>query len=174
MEKQPENEILVEPRWPIVFDGHGYDAALVGGMPGTDNVGRRINTLIIKPGPNARKSYNFRADKELNKNGYMKLIVLENDLVPLNPFDKSNERYIYVKSFKHEDTPLSLRDKNLTIKLESREKTILLLQAEKIRLIEQLEIAKTNPVKFMKQGLEIYEAAGKVIADINKKEEKTQ
>lgn len=174
MEKNPEKEIFVDPQWPIIFDGHGYDAALIGGLPSVDNTGRKINVLIIKPGPRTRKRYNLRAENELDVNGNMRLTVLEDDLVVLNHLDKANERYIYLKSFNHEPTSLSNREEYFKTRLEFKDKRILLLEAQNIRLAEQLELAKTNPMKFMKQGFELFESAGKTFSEFGKKEEKVQ
>lgn len=170
MEKNPEQDILVDPSWPILFDGHGYDALLVGGIPSKDQEGRKIITLNIKPSSRARKRYDIQPSKDLDPNGNMKLLVLEIDIFVLNPYDKANERWLYVKSFRHEETTMSEREKNLKYELRRMENRVLLLEADVIKLNEQLKIAKTNPTKYYQESLELLQSAGKIVADITNKE----
>jgi predicted nuclease with TOPRIM domain len=99
----------------------------------------------------------------------MKLIVLKTDLIPLNMFDDANKKWLYTKNIKHEETELSQREAFLQSKLNTKDKLILLLQAEKLRLEEQLELARTNPAKFIKQGAEVFQESAKAFSEMMRK-----
>lgn len=174
-EEQPEKEIMVDPRWSILEDGLGYNVLVVGGMPGIDTEGREIVTFTIKPDEIVRKRYNLRRDIELDMNGNMKFIVLKSDLIPLNMFDDANKKWLYTKNLKHESTELSEREINLQKQINTKNKRILLIEAENIRLQEQLELARTNPAKFIQQGAEVMrevtKGMGEAMASQRKPEE---
>ena len=174
MEEEPQKEIMLDPRWSILEDGLGYNVLVVSGVPSIDSDGREIVTFIIKPDETVRKRYNLRRGIELDDNGNMKLNVLKIDLVPLNMYDDANKKWLYVKSLKHDNTTLSQREENLKSVLESKIRRILLLEAETIRLAEQLEIARTNPVKFLQQYKDVFHESAKALAEISMKKDKNE
>jgi hypothetical protein len=174
MEANPEREILLDPRWSILEDGLGYNVLVIGGMPGLDIDGREVVIFTIKPDEIVRKRYNLRRDIELDMNGNMKLTVLKLDLIPLNMFDDANKKWLYTKTLRHEPTELSEREINLQKKLNMKDRRILLIEAENIRLQEQLEIARTNPAKFIKQGAEVFQESAKAFSELTRRPEDKQ
>lgn len=153
--EDPEKEILLDPKWSILEDGLGYNVLVLGGMPSLDLEKREVIIFNIKPDDVVQKRYNLRRGIELDSNGNMKLTVLKTDLIPLNMYDDANKKWLYTKTLKHEPTELSEREVILQKKLNSKDRRILLIEAENIRLQEQLEIARTNPAKFIQQGAEV-------------------
>jgi len=172
MEKNPQEEIMLDPTWSILEDGLGYRVLLTGGVPGIDKDGREIVNLSIKPDAIVKKRYNWRFGIEVDNQGNVKLIVLKDDLVPLNLYDDANRKWMYVKSFSHDETNISKWQEHIRKELEVEKRKGLLQDAVIIRLSELLEIAKTNPAKFLKDGMEVYQESLKGLADIiNKKKE---
>lgn len=170
VEENPEKEIMLDPKWSILEDGLGYNVLVVGGVPGIDKDGREIVTFTCKPDEVVRKRYKFRIGVEIDpETNNMKIICLKQDLIPLNMYDDSNRKWLYVKTFRHEPTELSNRESNIKIELNRMAKRILLLEAENIRLNEQLELARTNPAKFIKQGAEVFQEAMKGITELTRK-----
>jgi hypothetical protein len=174
MVENPEKEIMLDPRWGVIEDGLGYNVLVTGGMPSVDKEGRAIVILTIMPDDIVRKRYNLRRDIELDSDGKMKLIVLKTDLIPLNMFDDANRKWLYTKSFRHEPTELSDREVFLQKKLNTYERKVLLLEADVLRLQEQLEIARTNPAKFIKQGAEVFQESAKAFSEMMKRPEEKQ
>lgn len=170
MEKDPEKEVMLDPRWSILEDGLGYNVLVLGGVPGHDVEGREIVTFLIKPDDVVRKRYNLRRDVELDNNGNMKITVLKIDLIPLNMYDDANKKWLYVKNLKHEETELSQREINLKNVINFKDRRLLLLEAQILRLAEQLELAKNNPAKFIKQGAEVFQESAKAFSDLIKKD----
>ena len=169
MEENPEREIMIDPKWSILEDGLGYNVLVIGGMPKIDGEGRECITFTIKPDEIVRKRYNLRRDVELDINGNMKFIVLKTDLIPLNMFDDANKKWLYTKSLRHEPTELSEREVFLQKQINTKDKRILLIEAENIRLQEQLELARTSPAKFIKQGAEVFQESAKAFSELMKK-----
>lgn len=171
-EEQPEREIMLDPRWSILQDGLGYNVLVVGGVPGIDKDGREVVIFTIKPDETVRRRYDLRRGREVDQEtGNMRLIVLKKDLIPLNVYDDANKKWLYTKTLKHDPTDLSKREENLKSTIEVKERRILLLEAENIRLQEQLELARTNPAKFIQQGAEVFREAAKGIAELTKKKD---
>lgn len=170
MEKEPKKQILLDARKAILMDGLGYNVLVVEMMPSKAADGTEVIKVIFKPDETVRKRYNYRFEKELDSNGNVTMTIAKSDLVPVNLYDDSNRKWVYIKSFAHEETNLSMYSKNLRSEIQDKEKRILLLEAEVIKLYEQLELAKTNPIKFMKQGFELWSDTAKVVTELNKKE----
>lgn len=165
----PEKDIMVEPKWSILEDGRGYQVLSVGGLPFVDKDGRRCIRFKIKPDDIVKKRYNLALGKELDEMGNMFFAVLESDLIPLNVYDDANKKWIYVKSFKHEQTDLSDREDFLKRKLAFAERRILLLEGQIIKLSEQLELAKLETGKYVSQASEVFEKSAGAIAQAIRK-----
>ena len=162
----PDTNILIEPRWSILEDGLGYNVLVVGGIPKLDRDGREVIEFTVKVDDVIKKRYNLRREKELNEQDTMKIIVLKQDLIPLNMYDDANKKWLYVKSLLHEPTELSKREENLKTVINVKEKRILLLEAENIRLNEQILLFRTNPAMAAAQGAEVFEKTAKAVADL--------
>ena len=145
---------------------------ILGGMPGIDKDGREIVTLILKTREKNQKWYNLKEGIDLDKNQNIKIKMLKSDLIPMNVYNKSNERWLYTKTLRHEATEISNREKNLQTELQIKQNRMLLLEAEIIRLSEQLKLARLAPGEFIKQGTEVFQESAKVLAELQKKEEK--
>jgi len=168
----PRKELLQDPRWSILEDGNGYQVMAMGGMPFVDNSGKRCIRFKILPDPLVRNRYNLRRGAELDENeGTMFFTCLEIDLIPLNLYDDANRKWLYVKTFKHEQTPLSERESFYKQKYQSYEQQVLLLQAKVIKLNEELQMAALQPGKYLKMGAEVVEASAGAIATAIKKKE---
>lgn len=170
MEEKPREEIMIDPRWSILQDGLGYNVLLVGGISYTNTDGEEVVEFTIKPDEIVRKRYNLRYGYELNDMGNMKFIAKKIDLIPLNMYDDANRKWLYVRSLKHEETELSQREKSLKLKIESKDRRILLLEGENIRLSEQLNLAKTSPAKFIQQSSEVFKESAKALAEITNRD----
>jgi len=170
--EKPQEQILEEPKWSFLETGDGYLALIQGALQKTDEGGRRLIEFLIKPSLLLRKRYNIR-EEQLNDNGAMLFTVLEADLVPLNIFDDANRKWLYMKTFNHEETELSKLHWKLKQQLESETKKRIMVEGEILWMQEQLQLAKTNPQQYMAQGLEIYDRIGSKMAEFfkNKKKE---
>lgn len=173
MEKEPEKEIMLDPRWSVLEDGLGYQVLIVGGMPGVDREGREVVHFTIKPDEIVRKRYNWRRGVEVNENGNVKFIAAKDDLIPLNMFDDANKKWLYEKTFNHQSTELSKRWDELKKRIQIFERKLWLLEADNIRLNEQLELARLSPGKWIKEGTEVYEQVSKSFADLTRKKEES-
>lgn len=162
----PETNIMLDPRWSILEDGLGYNVLVVGGLPGIDSEGREIVEFTIKVDDVVKKRYKLRRNIELNEQDNMKLIVLKQDLIPLNMYDDANKKWLYVKSLTNNQTELSQRESNLKTIINVKDKRILLLEAENIRLNEQILLFRTNPAMAAAQGAEVFEKTAKAVADL--------
>jgi len=134
MEKDPQREIMVDPKWSILMDGNGYNVMSTGGLPGVDRDGTEIITLMIKPDDIVRKRYNLRGEQEVNQQGNTKLIVRKIDLIPMNLYDDANRKWLYVKDFNHNDTDLSLREKNLKEIIQQLKKKVIINRGGKYKI----------------------------------------
>lgn len=168
----PQKDILLSPQWSILQDGLGYNVLSIGGLPKIDSDGREIVEFTVKVDDIVKKRYNLRRGIELNEQDNMKLIVAKIDLIPLNMYDDANKKWLYVRSLLHEPTELSKREENLKILLNVKEKRILLLDAENIRLNEQIMLFRTNPAMAAAQGAEVFEKTAKAVADLIRPKEK--
>jgi len=156
MVDKPSETILVTPEFAILEFGDGYLALSQGGIEGTDEEGRAIVDFIIKPSDLLRKRYDIREDM-LDQNRNMPFRVFKKDLIPLNLYDDANRKWLYIKTFKHDETEVSKVGWDLRKRLEEMEKRVLVLEGELIWLSEQLQLAKTNPQEFAAQGMEIFD-----------------
>ena len=159
MGENPETEIFAEPQWDLFYFGDGYVALSLGGTVNEDIDGKMVVNLIIKPSPLLRKRYGI-TDSMLNQNLCMPYKVYESDLIPWSMFDPANRKWIYLKNFRHEDTEITnwewrLRKENVMFK-----ERIQMLEGENMWLLEQLNLAKTNPAEFIAQSLEVTEKIG--------------
>jgi hypothetical protein len=156
MGEKPNEEILVPPEFSILEFGDGYIALMQGAIKTIDNDGKEIVEMWIKPSELLKKRYNIK-DSQLNQNGALKFKVYRKDLIPLNEFDDANRKWIYVKTYNHDETEISKLGWNLKRRLEEMEKRVMVLEGELIWLSEQLQLAKTNPAEFIAQGTEVFE-----------------
>lgn len=173
MEKEPEKEIMIDPRWSILMDGLGYQVLVVGGMPGTDKDGKEVVTFNIKPDDIVRKRYNWRGGEEIDNFGNKKIIIAKIDLIPLNVYDDANKKWLYVKSFNHEETDLSKRERSLKMEIDRLNQENMQLDAENIRLNEINELLRTNPEKAIYAGSEVFQKVAQGLSSLqtSKKEE---
>lgn len=170
MEK-PSEEILVQPNWDLFYFGDGYIALAMGGTINEETDGKKVVNFMIKPSPLLRKRYNI-TDSMLNQNLCMPFRVYEKDLIPWNMFDPANRKWIYIKNFRHEDTVLTNWEWRLRKENEMLTERIQMLEGENMWLLEQLNLAKTNPAEFIAQGAEVFEKVGsKFIEALRSKKE---
>ena len=169
----PQRDVLLEPKNAILQDGNGYQVMIFGGMPFIDSAGRRCIKFKIFPDNIVRKRYNLRKGAELDDtDGTMFITCLEIDIIPLNPYDDANKKWLYVKRFKHDTTNVSDREMFLKGKLNFLDKQVLLLQAKVIKLQEELNLATLQTGKYLSQSAEVIEkSAGAIATAIKKKEE---
>lgn len=165
---KPQEDILVSPEFSILEFGDGYIALIQGGVESKNEEGEAIVDFVIKPSNLLRKRYNIR-DNMLNKNQCMHYIVYKKDLIPLNQFDDANKKWLYIKTFNHDETEVSKIAWSLREQLSEKEKRIIVLEGENIWLFEQLHLAKTNPSEFLAQGAEIWEKVLSKTTDMFKK-----
>ena len=163
--EKPGIEILAEPQWDILEYGDGYIALALGGIITESEEGEKVVDFMIKPSPLLRKRYNI-PDSQLNINLCMSYRVCWRDLIPLNMFDAANRKWLYIKNFRHEQTELTRWGWKLRKENEMLSQRIQTLEGENMWLLEQLQLAKTNPQEFIKQGTEILESVGSRFADI--------
>lgn len=170
----PQKEIMLDPRWSILEDGNGYQVLSLGGMPFVDKDGRRCIKFKVKPDQVVRKRYNLRIGigGELDDDENMFIICLEGDIIPMNLYDDVNKKWLYVKSFRHEDTNLSEREIFLKRKLDTFEKKVNLLDAKCIKLQEELKLATLQTEQYLSRAGELIEkSAGAIATAIKKKED---
>ena len=172
MEKNPEKEIMIDPRWSILMDGLGYQVLVVGGMPETDKDGKEVVVFTIKPDDVVRKRYNWRGGMELNEMGNKKLTIAKIDLIPMNMYDDSNKKWLYVKSFNHDETEVSKREKVLKLEINRLNQESSKYEAENLRLSEINELYRTNPEKAMTAGAEFFNKAMQTASSLIKKDDK--
>ena len=109
----------------------------------------------------------------LDQNRNMPFTAFKKDLIPLNQFDDANRKWLYIKTYTHDETEISKIGWNLRKRLEEMERRIIVLEGELIWLSEQLQLAKTNPAEFITQGTEVFEKIGsKMIEMVKGKKDK--
>ena len=167
MGERPQEEILVAPEYSLLEFGDGYLALIQGGVEKVDNDGKRVVEFMIKPSDLLRKRYDIK-DSVLNQNGALNFKAFKKDLIPLNQFDDANRKWLYIKTFNHDETEISKIGWNLRKRLEEMEKKVMVLEGELIWMSEQLQLAKTNPAEFITQGTEVFEKISSKLADIYK------
>lgn len=153
---KPREEILVSPVFTILEFGDGYIAMSQGAIESKDDEGREIVDFTIKPSDLLRKRYDIK-ENMLDQNRNIPFRVFKKDLIPLNQFDDANRKWLYTKTFNHEETEISKIGWNLRARLEEMEKRVMILEGELIWLSEQLQLAKTNPNEFLAQGFDIFD-----------------
>ncbi len=166
MVDNPREEILIPPEYSLLETGDGYVSLVQGAIEKEDEEGRQIVEFVIKPTNVLRKRYNIREDQL--KDGKMIFQVLKSDLIPLNILDDANRKWLYVKSFGHEETELSKIHWKLREQLEAERRKRVYLEGELIWYSEQLKLARTNPQEFIAQGMEVFEKVGTRMADLMK------
>ena len=167
MGEKPREEILVSPEYTILEFGDGYIALIQGGIETVTDDGIPVIDFIIKPSELLKKRYNIK-DSMLNVNGALAFRVFTKDLVALNRFDDANRKWLYLKTFNHDETEIGRIGWDLRKRLEEMEKRVVILEGELIWLSEQLQLAKTNPTEFISQGAEVYEKISSKLIDLIK------
>jgi len=157
--ENPETEIYSEPTWDILEFGDGYIALCLGGVISETAEGQKVVDFIIKPSNLLKKRYGIQ-DSMLNQNLCMPYRVYEKDLIPLNLFDAANRKWLYVKNFRHEETQMHLWEWRLREENEQLRERNQMLEGENMWLLEQLNLAKTNPAEFIAQGYDVFEKVG--------------
>ena len=161
--ENPEEDILITPEFSILEFGDGYIALIQGGIE-KEEEGRKVVHFMIKPSDLLRKRYDIK-DSMLNVNGALPFKVYKDDLIPLNQFDDANKKWLYVKTYNHDDTEISKIGWELRKRLEASERRVVVLEGELIWLSEQLQLAKTNPAEFIAQGADVFERVSSKFAD---------
>ena len=156
MTEKPREDILMPPEYTILQYGDGYLALIQGGVEGTNDDGEKIIDFVIKPSSLLRKRYDIK-DSMLDQNLNIPFRVLKKDLIPINQFDDANRKWIYIKTYNHDETEISRIGWVLRERLAEEEKRIVVLEGENLWLSEQLHLAKTSPAEFLAQGAEIWE-----------------
>ncbi len=156
MADKPQEEISAQPEYSILEFGDGYIALIQGAVEGTDEEGKKIVDFIIKPSNLLRKRYDIK-DSMLDQNRNMPFKAYRKDLIPINQFDDANRKWLYIKTFNHDETEISKIAWSLRERLAEQEKRVIVLEGELIWQSEQLQLAKTNPAEFVSQGAEVFE-----------------
>lgn len=165
--ERPEEEILVTPEYAILEFGDGYIALIRGAIKQVLEDGRKVIRFMIEPSNLLRKRYRI-GDNQLNQNRQMPFIAETNDLIPINILDDANRKWLYIKTFNHDETELSNLGQNLRKQLSESQKRVVMLEGEILWLSEQLQLAKTNPQEFAAQGWEMFEKYGSKILELTK------
>jgi len=175
MEKDPRKEVLAYPQRTLFQDGNGVTFMSIGGVPEVNRDGERIVKFSLQTSPIARKEYNLRQGIEVDDQGCLKdpIICRESDLVWLNPYSESNRILFYLKSFKHDKTNMSERESFWKIEAEKWKNKFLKMESENLRLHEENNLIRTNPLKWLKQYGEVHKDILNGVAEalIRKKEE---
>lgn len=155
--ENPRTELLVQPEWSTLIFGDGYNALMRGAIEIEDEDGIKIIEATIQPHTHLRKRYNIK-DSDLDNNGNISSYKMKkNDLIPLNQFDDANRTWLYIKNYNGEETEITNVEWKLRKLLEESEKKRRILEGENTWYSEQLLLAKTNPIEFAGQSLEIFE-----------------
>ena len=165
--EKPEEEILVAPEYAILEFGDGYIALVRGATEQVEVDGRKVIRFMIEPSNLLRKRYKI-GDNQLNQNRQMPFIAEKNDLIPINILDDANRKWLYIKTFNHDETELSNLGHSLRKQLGESQKRVVMLEGEIIWLWEQLQLAKTNPQEFAAQGWEMFDKFGSKILEFTK------
>jgi hypothetical protein len=172
--ENPQKEIRREAQLSIITDGIGCNFLNLGGTPKINQEGEEIIEFVIKVDEIVQRTYNLRRGYELDEQDNMKWTVKKIDLIPFNQYDDSNRRWLYVNTLKHEPTEFSKREANLKTIINIKDKRILLLEAENIRLNEQIMLFRTNPAMAAAQGAEVFEKTAEAVAKLIRPQEKGQ
>jgi hypothetical protein len=164
--EEESQKITRTPEWSIIRDGLGYGVMANGALTTTNINGEEVVEFIIKVDSAVKKAYNLNRGKELTEEDTMTWIVSRNDLIHLNIYDDTNRIIQYTKSLKHEPTELSRREENLQTLIKLKDKRINLLEAENMRLAEQLMLFRSNPALAVSLGAELFEKSMKSAADL--------
>lgn len=164
---KPEEEIIVQPEYAILEFGDGYIALIQGATEQVLEDGRKVVRFMIRPTNILRKRYRI-GDNQLNQNGVMPFIVEKKDLIPINILDDANRKWLYIKTFNHDETGISELGWGLRKQLGEAEKRIFMLEGEILWLSEQLQLAKTNPQEFAAQGIELFDKYSSKMLEIVK------
>ncbi len=167
MTEKPSEEILVSPEYAILEFGDGYIALIQAGIEGENDDGQKVVDFMIEPSDLLKKRYNIK-DSMLNQNRALPFRVLKNDLIPLNLLDEANKKWLYIKTYDHQETEVSNIGWDLRKRLEGKEKQLWVVQGEMIWLSEQIQLAKTNPAEFIIQGTEVFEKSLSKVLDLVK------
>ncbi len=167
MGDKPREEILVAPEFAMFIFGDGYFALVQGSTEGETDDGEKIVDFVIKPSQLLRKRYDIK-DSMLNRNMNMTFRVKKKDLIPMNQFDDANKKWIYIKTFNHDDTEMSKPGWALREQLAEEQKKNKLLEGQIIWQADQIQLAKTNPAEYIMQGAEVFEKVSSKMADLIK------
>ncbi len=167
MTEKPSTEILMSPEYAMLEFGDAYRALIQGGKEGKDDNGEKIVDFVIKPSPLLRKRYDIK-DSMLDDNKNMPFRVFKKDLIALNLYDDANKKWLYIKTFNHDETEVSKIGWSLREQLAEAERRLIVIEGENIWLSEQLQLAKTNPAEFLAQGTEVFEKISSKMVDIIK------
>lgn len=167
--ENPRIDITVAPEFSMMIFGDGYIALIQGATEQESEDGEEIIRFTIKPSGTLRKRYNIR-DEQLDSNGNIQdYIVSKKDLIHLNIYDDANRRILYIKTIEHKETEISKVGWDLRKRLEQMEKRVIVLEGELIWLSEQLQLAKTNPMEFASQGIELWDRMGDTFSKLKDK-----
>ncbi len=167
MGEKPKEDILVAPEFAILEFGDGYIANIQGATEETDEKGKKVVNFTIRPSSLLRKRYDIK-DSMLNRNMQMTFKAYKKDLIPINQFDDANRKWLYIKTFKYDETEISKIGWNLREQLAGAEERVVVVEGENIWLSEQLQLAKTNPAEFLAQGAEVWEKISSKMVDMIK------
>ncbi len=131
-------------------------ALIQEGVEKMDEEGQRIIEFMIKPSDLLKKRYNIR-ESLLDRNNNIPFKAYKQDLIALNQFDDANRKWLYLKTYNHDETEVSKVGWEQRKKIAEMQKRIIFLEGELIWLSEQLQLAKINPAEFATQGMEIFE-----------------
>lgn len=171
--EKPREEILVSPEFSILEFGDGYSALLQGSKMEFDSEGRKIAIMTIKPSQLLKKRYDIK-DSQLDRNGNIIFKAVYDDLIPMNLLDDANRKWLYIKTYNHDDTEISKIGWDLRERLKWSKNRIYILEGQLIHFSEQLALAKTNPTEFVSQGLDVIKEFAEVtesLRDRTRKEE---
>lgn len=131
-------------------------ALIQEGVEKMDEEGQRIIEFMIKPSDLLKKRYNIR-ESMLDRNKNIPFKAYKQDLIALNQFDDANRKWLYLKTYNHDETEVSKVGWEQRKKIAEMQKRIIFVEGELIWLSEQLQLAKTNPAEFATQGMEIFD-----------------
>jgi len=153
--EKPREELQVSPEWSTIIFGDGYAGSMRGAIEKIID-GRRIIVLTLKPGDMLKKRYNIK-DSEMTADGKMQYQIDEINLIPLNLYDDANRTFIYLKNYNHEETNISQITWKFEKIIKELSRRVVVVEGTNLFLSEQLQLAKTAPMEFAAQSLEIFE-----------------
>jgi hypothetical protein len=153
--ENPREEILTPPEYPLLEFGDGYVACATGSIEFEED-GIKWLEVTIEPSEILKKRYNIK-DSELKGGKSIIIKIKRNDVILMNPFDAANNKWLYIKNYRGESTEIANIGWDLRKRLEESERKRRILEGENTWYSEQLLLAKTNPIEFAGQTLEIFE-----------------